>query len=376
MPKQNLPVAKVKIDSLFTVKIPAGSKLSRETPRAVEDQQPDYLDNFDSETLFYDVFFDGPKLVAVGPPLANLSSALAPEVQFGKAKSILAKRDFDKALRASATKPIMSFSKNVTIEFDAHKIDLQPSQADHSFFSGLNVIQTMSKNTPLEWVRQWATFYCSTQDVDGIIFYDNNSTDYSINELASVFESIPGLKAAVVVPYHFKYGPVGFSKVGPKKWDSDYCQFSSFEHARQKFLQKARAWLNVDIDELVVSKSGSVFNQAVASEGTGILIDGTWMSAFGVSSERSIYHNFPYRNLEVPSCARKWCVVPSRIPDYGWMTVHSSRKAGVMVESKDAEFRHFIAVTKRPRFETPSEAPAESSRCSLLESALDAAFSG
>jgi hypothetical protein len=375
MPKQNLSVAKVKIDSLFTVKIPAVSKLLRETPRAVEDQQPDYLDNFDSQTLFYDVFFDGSKLVAVGPPLANLSTALDAEVLFGRAKSILARRDFGKALRASATKPMVSFSKNVAIDFDGNNIELQPSTADHSLFSGLNVIQTMSKNTPLEWVKQWATFYCSTQDVDGIIFYDNNSTDYSINELASVFESIPGLKAAVVVPYNFKYGPLGFSKVGPKKWDSDYCQISSFEHARQKFLQKARAWLNVDIDELVVSKSGSVFDQAVAAEGTGILIDGTWMSAFGVSSDRSIYDKYPYRNLELPSCTRKWCVVPSRIPEYGWMTVHSSRKAGVLLESKDAQFRHFIAVTIRPRFKTPSKAPAEESRCSLLESSLNAAFS-
>src|SRR5213592_2931531 len=49
----------VKVVQPTGMTLPAGGPLRREPPRKPEDRQPDYLEKFDSRTLFYDAFRQG-----------------------------------------------------------------------------------------------------------------------------------------------------------------------------------------------------------------------------------------------------------------------------------------------------------------------------
>ena len=64
-------------DRLSTVRL-ASFGLRRDPPRPSGDRQPGYLDLFNSDTLFYDVFHGdhSRKVMLTGPPLLNCAGLL------------------------------------------------------------------------------------------------------------------------------------------------------------------------------------------------------------------------------------------------------------------------------------------------------------
>ena len=91
-----------------------------------------------------------------------------------------------------------------------------------------------------------------------------------------------------IVPWLFKFGPQGTLTRGT--WDSDYCQLGAWEHARWKYLTRARSVQNSDIDELVVSTRGRSNFAAVENDPFGMLrYTGRWI--VGTNSTAYIQHH-------------------------------------------------------------------------------------
>ena len=84
---------------------------------------------------------------------------------------------------------------------------VQPSGAN--VFAGRKVLCTFSKDNRLQWIADWAEFHVRAHDANAVLFYDNASTNYMTTDLLALFRSIPGLDAAVVVPWTCKFGPPG-----------------------------------------------------------------------------------------------------------------------------------------------------------------------
>ena len=169
----------------------------------------------------------------------------------------------------------------------------------------------------------------------------------------------------LVVPWRFPYGP----GVGPQNiQDSFYCQPGQLEHARRRYCAAAGAVLNTDIDELVVTSSGtSIFELAeengyAATVFPGIWVEKTWPvrrplirhadCVFGQRRQQFWrWIGQPKRLLRT-----KWIAVPDRCDDDMEWGVHNvyaaSRKASATAatwrgQPDNIHYRHFRQLTTR-----------------------------
>lgn len=307
--------------SLSTCVIAPESGVVRQPPRPPELRNAAYADQFDWNTLFYDVYRVGRHVVFQGPPLLNLrgeierSAWLASRLRrlFPRAKLIERNRSSEYWVREAGD----------TIDLESplhqHIIQVQPNLSDR--FAGRRVLHTLSRNNDIAWIIDWIRFYVAVHGADGVLLYDNSSTDYSSDGLrAALEEAFPDI-VVQVVDWPFRYGPQGgmAGAVNGREtpWDSDFCQTGSLQHARFRFLTKARSVLNVDVDELVLSdKRRSIFEATEQARGGFVKFAGHWISAttpHGVAPGHGRHGDFWLRDThETDTCPPKWCVVPGK----------------------------------------------------------------
>lgn len=258
----------------------------------------------------------------IGPPLRNLASLVGPEhlrLDGIPASAITTFNFLNADLRL-----VLGESKPQRLEVYCGRFTatapVQPSGA--KVFAGRKVLCTLSRDNRLKWIADWAEFHVRTHGADAVLFYDNASTRYTPSDLLALFRSIPGLAAAVVVPWAYKFGPLGN---GAKDWDSHYSQCVMLEHARRRFLPDAAAMVNLDVDELVVTDDGvSLFEHLARSVEGALIYPGRWIRNVRNFYPWSIRHcNFRYYATTDPPYPTKWTVVPSRLPEKAEVGIHT-----------------------------------------------------
>ncbi|HFM2595975.1 TPA: hypothetical protein ACG6Z2_004766, partial [Escherichia coli] len=95
-----------------------------------------------------------------------------------------------------------------------------------------------SKNNDLNWIKDWIIFYRDQYNINGVLIYDNSSTVYTLDEMASFLSNENLGVEIVLVSWPFKYGPQGSDKDN-LPWDSDFCQHGAMENAKVKYLKHA-----------------------------------------------------------------------------------------------------------------------------------------
>lgn len=327
------------------VVLPPELGLRREPPRPPGQREATYEDNFDYLTLYYDAFVSGGDLRLVGPPLLDLERAFREGLHEGGRRLRLRTERLDRSQR---TVVLNHDRRSRTIGFRCGTFSGSSRIGTDlaSVFNGRRALLTVSKDNRLDWVRDWARFYALAHGVDAVIVYDNGSVSYSCVDLLAALGEVPGLEVAVVVNWPFKYGPM--RPDGP--WDSDYCQYGALEHARWRMLRGADGVINADIDELVVTKSGtSVFGPVRRLRRGYLLYRGTWVDAVPNPDEaKSAYSNFAFANSSFPQTSSKWCLVPARVPARSQWRVHDVAGAPAR-SSDDVTFKHFHGITNRRR---------------------------
>ncbi|HKT85353.1 MAG TPA: hypothetical protein VJQ77_04625 [Novosphingobium sp.] len=307
--------------ALSTCRIARGNGLVRQPPRPPELRNSAYAGQFDWDTLFYDVYRVGRHVVFQGPPLLNLrreveqSDWLASRLSGFLPRAKLIERN------RSSEYWIRDDGETILLESPLGRYDIrvQPNLSDR--FAGRRVLHTLSRNNDVAWIVDWVRFYVAVHGADAVLLYDNSSTDYSSDDLrAALGRAFPNLVIAVV-DWPFRYGPQG-GMAGAVNgmetpWDSDFCQTGSLQHARFRFLGKARSVLNVDVDELVLSDRGrSVFEAAEQARRGFVKFAGHWISAttpHGVAPGCGRHGDFWLRDArETGTCPPKWCLVPCR----------------------------------------------------------------
>jgi hypothetical protein len=201
---------------------------------------------------------------------------------------------------------------------------------------------------------------------------------------------VPGIEAAGVVVWPFKFGPQGLD-ARRFWWDSDFCQHGALEHARWCFLAAARSVLNTDIDELVVSRDGrSAYDAAERAPFGVIRYRGAW--APGIEGRtRTATDQAPVRHRDfdhvlqprrvrrwgvVPAyqdrCPPKWVVVPRRCPDHAQWGIHNVKNwIPALPITAAFSYRHFREINdnwKYDRSARPAFDPARYIRDEALVS--------
>lgn len=374
------------ISPLSTCMIAENNALCRLGPRPAEHRNERYDEQFDSKTLFFDVFRNGKHIVFQGPPLLNLKAhALAiPYFKAALAKNAATLIERDRGGEIW----VVDDSEQVSLSGSLGNFDIVVQADNAEEFKNKRVMMTLSKDNDLLWIVDWIKFHVALHGVEAVLIYDNNSSIYTADELQEkVRDAFPSLLIRVIA-WPFKYGPQGGGSGGVNgvlaPWDSDYCQTGSFQHARFRFLSKAKSVLNCDIDELVVSKSAKSIFEATESSFFGVVdFVGTWVS--NVTSKES--REGPRRHSDYvlleqedqSKCPAKWCVVPSRCSIKNTWYVHAVQgRSNILTRSRNFNYRHFKPISnnwKYARWREQSEIDISSmQRDDRLEAAMKAAM--
>ena len=342
--------------------------IRRTTPRPAELQYALYEELYDWDTLFYDVYRVGPHIVLQGPPMYNFLEILKTVEPFRSAM-----RGFFPKARYFGEKKrgeIWMKSDANHIAFDSplghYTLPVQPNGADR--FAGHRVLVTQSKNNEARWIIDWLRFHNRLHGATAAIIYDNGSTIYSADELqATLHAAVPEMDV-LVISWPFRYGAQGGEVAAVNgnipDWDSDFCQIGILQHARFRFLQKARSVMHNDIDELVIGTGGrTVFEAAEASRTGMVKFDGRWIA---VATETPIdqsqcrHADFAFdEGAAVENCPPKWCIRPHHFGHkYSWGVHNIFGAKGNAIGTDEFLFRHFRGVTTSWKYERwAAEAP-------------------
>ncbi|MFJ2617865.1 polysaccharide pyruvyl transferase family protein [Glutamicibacter sp. NPDC087344] len=340
------------IVTLSPLTLEPGNSVFRKPPRPINQQQPDYLEKFDSQTIFYDAFHDGENIRFSGPPLLNLAEYVGPEnFQSGHRPPIEGKFcDLDRTQSSwirfdHRTNDVLFTGLGIQ-----HKLSIGESFLD--VMTSRNVLVTKSKNNDLEWIRDWIKFHVEVQEINAVLLYDNSSSDYDSLALMDMMRKIEGLEVGVVVEWPFKFGPQGGNWEGMNNapWDSDFTEYSILEHARHRFLKKANLVISADIDELVMSNGGqSVLHIIDELQTGGIAYSGRWINNVLIdenlnSSGTTSFGSFGYFDPREAPTTQKWSILPRLTTTASQWKTHSL--AGYKLTKTDlVTHRHFRGIS-------------------------------
>ena len=298
--------------------------LQRDRIGPVDERHENYDDRYDFHTLVYDCFQDPLRgeVVLLCPALLNFRR-LIDQASFSLDGQNVTPTGIETLSRGSL----------ITFAYDGHnpgtlrishplfERDLTIGSALHDEFAGRNALFAISKDNRLEWIADWLRYYVSEHGADAVVLFDNQSTAYSMEELGRTLSAVPGIAVAAIVRAWFPFGPGG---TGNTNFDSKFLHRTMMELGRRRILAQARAALNVDIDELVFSRSGqSVFDATVASEKGYVRFDGRWAYADAPGAGQIIRHgDHLYRRTDGrPKVSRKWCLAPTgALSTRQWLT--------------------------------------------------------
>lgn len=353
---------------------------------------------FDSDTLFFDVFSLSPNAVlCLGPPLDACLPPIQPSTP----------RRTGNAVRTQTHRIRQQFSNRTlltgtgagresAIELEAngvlHRADVSPDASE--LLARRRVVVTLSKDNPLHWIRDWAEFYVRQHGADAILIYENGSSGYTPPDIGAALESIEGLAEIVIVDWPFPYGAGGPASGQPAL--DNFCQTGALDHARRCLCRKSRSVLNVDIDELLIADGASIFERVERSPHAALLFHGIWAEAPGITDAgtlQTVRHSdciFAWREqLEAfamgrltPLCRSKWVAVPSRCSEHlewGIHEVYAATRWGRLTRRfwlrRDAAiaFRHCRQINTGWKIERWRTSPDFEQRC-VADRAMSAAM--
>jgi hypothetical protein len=342
------------------------ASMRREPRRPPPLREPGFDDEFDDTTLFYDAFraLNTEKVLLMAPPFFNLAAAVK-SARITAAPSHRSCRFHMKALDLCARidVDVPCGSEALLFNSDLGSFQVRIRENLSHCFRGLRTLFTLSKNNAMPWILDWIRYHRDVHGAEAVLLYDNASTAYDVHALREALAKVQGLKAACIVAWPFKYGPQG--DLSRRSWDSAFCQHGAWEHARWRLLAQARSVMAVDVDELVVSKTGQTAFEAAERSLTGIVrYFGAWIVGIeGVSPPQP--HNgvlrhrdydvmvlpgkpvsrFPWSRPEFGGFP-KWTVVPRRCPSWSQWKVHTIGRWPVAHPvSRSLCFRHFREIS-------------------------------
>jgi len=338
--------------------LPLEGKPERQPRKAIFPRQSGFFSAFESQALIYDCFWQQNKksVLLLCPPPMNLEEnwLKAKFCATGSGKILTAK--FFKA-RSSMLVELVGAPDNcneIEMEFagSTYIIPVQKNLVEE--FSDKKIIFSMNKNNSLTWIVEWARFHHLMHNADGVILYDNGSSDYNIGDISQALAQIEGLKKILVISWPHKFGAFDSGVLTNPYW-AHFLQNSSFSHILRRFGAKAHSLLNLDIDELAAPVANSdIFEKAKNCPSGFHILEGRWVenvrSGKNLSSQPS-HTDFNHVLIDPRHAlnAKKWVLDPNRswLNDLAmqpsWHKIKQMPKALVKLSTKGS-YWHFKGI--------------------------------
>ncbi|MBE3639065.1 hypothetical protein [Mangrovicoccus algicola] len=356
-------------------RLPETSALRRDPTRPPERQSAYYLEEYDDRTVIYDCvyldreggfLFTAPRFLNLWEPFRNgLRLDGAPVGPMRRVTWLRCEQVFLKAPRGS-----------LSLQIAGETVALEVRDGLAEDFAGLNALVAVSKNNRLDWIANWARFHAAGHRAEAMVLFDNGSTDYTLEELAASVKGT-GLKRAVIYSAPFPYGPA--DKSGRFDVSPRFFQSAMLNLARRDALDRARAVLSIDIDELVLGPEGaSVFDMAARHPLGMVTIQGSWVYPAETTEGPAPQQAHVWRAVPDKKCNRKWCMTPRGAMSraFGW-AVHQIGGISQNLFTMQGKFRlaHCRACStgwKKNRFRFPEAMERDDALAALLRERLGA----
>lgn len=309
------------IASLNGLKLPEEKRFRRNINIPDEGLGEDFFQNYDFHTLFYDAFYVARKraICLICPALLNLGTAVRKGVfsangRVLKVKSISNYKRYSEVWLRCPEKP-----DRLQFEYDGFKTGIEIASDEIAAFAGLNCAVIKSKDNDLLWIKDWAEYHVKIHGLQGLVFFDNNSSIYEVDNIVESLRSVKGLKKFCVIPTPYSFGVYSHH-------ETRFLQVGLLNIARLRFLSEASAVLSVDIDELVApTPEGSVFTSTKRSLLGYLLFRGRWREVGEVEAGQIVRHSdhiYRLKNDLVKST--KYCICPTRIFGLSHWDIHGA----------------------------------------------------
>ncbi|RPH51047.1 MAG: hypothetical protein EHM85_08225 [Desulfobacteraceae bacterium] len=262
------------------------------------------MEQYDNDTVFYDVFFDikNKYLYTVGPPFLNLQKILFPincRINNDKKQYPLQVNEYfnkEIAIGRVSLKNLPLYDENL-IEIDFNKRFQWSGRIKLNRFEIKPIIlTTIQKDNRIRWINEWVEFYSRNFKIDQTIIYDNNSSNR--DDLKAISN-----EKLLIVSWPFKYGPI-------RSHDNQFCQRGSLNHCRLKF-GSDNMIMNFDIDELLYLEKPEL--QRYINRYDLILFNAYRVPYVKPVSEDYSYKDFSFRDSEPQVGGRKYVYRPSSV---------------------------------------------------------------
>jgi hypothetical protein len=307
---------------ISTLKLPGHFTLRRDPPPRVEVLTEAFWEVYDTDTLAYDcIQAPSRDLLLFCPKVLNFRALFDRARFFANGEELVRRRwklsRLHDVLTLRCSRPVT----NLTIEIDGHLEVLSVNAVDLQSFQGLDTMVTKSRNNDLKWIQDWMKFHNRVHRINGLVFIDNGSDAYGLDELAAAMDEVPGYKKRVLIRTPLRFGPLDSHCT--KSSLATFIQVAILNIVRARFFLSARTMLNVDVDELVVGPEGVSIADATAKSLWGFkTFHGRWRYARrtqGRVNHADHYNADPFD----AACPTKYCLRPGSFVGRRELRVHS-----------------------------------------------------
>jgi len=238
----------------------------------------------------------------------------------------------------------------IRMHFAGNTFDLPIGSNSAAAFAGLRVLFTMNRDNDPAWIWDWAGWHARLHGVDGIVLFDNGSTQYDVKELEQLLLRIPGVGVACVPSWPGRFGMTDEALAIDPFW-SHFLQISSMSVALRRFGASAFGLLNCDIDELAATRCGKpIFDYLEAARRGLVVFRGQWVEADRQGGSHRDYVMRKRDHRAARSSPKKWLLDPKRdwvadlrVHPY-WHWVRRRPLFGKTMPP-DAFYRHFKGIS-------------------------------
>lgn len=332
----------------------------REPARPVDLRVLDFDKTYDFNTLWNDIIqINQNTILLIGPPLYNTVNFLQNNCKFTDNSGNLlpwrhqAMDRVDYIIIESAT-----YLDRICLH-DRETTHLLPVSYPRNDFLNKKVIVTISKNHPISWLQQWIHYHKTIHNIEGYLIYNNQSTDYTSDELESQLSRHD--VTVRIIDYDVPFGTMGGGlwewqgKSGTTlPWDSDFSQYVMLEHAKWRYLHSAKLAINADTDELLILKNNSldqIANYCSSSSNSVWLYKGVWIepvnSVSGQIANELSFNQRHFKNYYHSTFSNqrgigiKWMLNPAKNLTHQWM-LHKTTGPHMMTD--EILFGHYMAM--------------------------------
>jgi len=222
----------------------------------------------------------------------------------------------------------------VTINIADTTLKIKPDGPDTNLFAGLNVGFVIRNGESIETSLDWLNYHVTHHGMNAALILDRakpNSDKRYGNQLKNKAAKIKGLKRLVLLD---SKAPLGKSDLpaeshpfnvpgAPGKdrmeippgdaWNSPLGELQLFELVRARFLDHARAVMNIEMYDLVVIRKGkNIFDRAVAASQGCIQMDGHQIYPWRVRNNKPAqFGDHICRQFDAKGTRRRWCIAPA-----------------------------------------------------------------